>query len=914
MVPRRCGVHYAASVVGAVSRDGSVGNDGRDDVVVDVAEALTLNQDVQWDRCARLATPASRRLLDGLRVVARVREAFHAAADASPGSSAATTAELPAGVFVRRAAYALIAVAAVEVAATLVLLAWVWDDYHREYGDLAVYFDGVLIGNVSSACVLLLAMRRDRRTGMLAACFLLNASLVHPSVMLALLWGIDPRELFAYPWVYPFMFAPAFLWAFARACPRVHRRTRLDDLARRMVPVCVAAGCALWVATVASLELARAGYMDTALFWAVLDGAFAVLSLLEFGAVVVVMLRAPAAPAEEARRFALLGIGFLLWKGLVAAGLVVEAFAPGNWLSNYRWSPAVATAALLRFPGIALLWYSVLAARVPHPREVVRDFYTRLLARGRLLGVLALAPAVALGWLVASRPERVVGAVLADPLVQSLAAAAGVLLLVAAGRKRLLSRLDAWIYPETTDQREALAAATAALAQAGRIESVRRTVTRTVRRGCGSPAVLLVATGGETEGQDFSAPDAGLARLARASAVVHMLETAGGSLRVHPSDATSHFALLPPDDAAWVAETEADVVVPVPGPGAELLGVVVVGRRFDDRIVREVDIPFLEALAGAAGLAVARLRVAEGIAGRSLEAPAAQECPVCRCLTAAGEPAGCDCGLAYVETEVPKLLSGKFRLTRRLGSGGMGAAWLARDLRLERDVAVKTLTGVSVSRLMALKPEAWAMATVTHPAVAEIHGIESWRGRPFLVVEFLPGGTLADKLRRGPLPAPRALSVTTLLADALAALHEAGYLHGDVKPSNIGFTSNGSPKLLDFGLAREPNDADTQGGTLRYLSPEVLSGLPAEEADDVWSLCVVLHEMVAGEHPFAGGGIDAVAGRIRRQRFGRNVWPAAASESSSAVVAFTASMLTASRAARPATARAFSDALSGMLP
>ena len=732
--------------------------------------------------------------------------------------------------------------------------------------------------------------------------------------MLALLWGIDPRELFGYPWVYPFMFAPAFLWAFARACPRVHRRTRLDDLARRMVPVSVAAGCALWVATVASLELARAGYMDTALFWAFLDGSVAVLRLLELGAVLVVMLRAPTAPAEEARRFALLGIGLLLWKGLVAADTVVEAFSPGDWLSNYRWSPAVAAVALLRFPGIALLWYSVLASRVPHPREVVRDFYTRLLARGRLLGVFALAPAMALGWLVASRPERVVGAVLADPLVQSLAAAAGVLLLVAAGRKRLLMRFDAWIYPETTDQREALAAAVTAMARAGRIASVRRTVARTVRRGCGSPAVLLAATRAETEAQDFGAPDAGLSPLARASAVVHMLETAGGSLRVHPSDKTSLFGLLPPDDAAWVVETGADVVAPVPGPGAELLGVVVVGRRFDDRIVRPVDIAFLEALAAAAGLAVARLRVADGTGGRPLEAPAAQECPVCRCLTAAGEPAGCDCGLTYVETEVPKLLSGKFRLTRRLGSGGMGSAWLARDLRLERDVAVKTLTGVSVSRLMGLKPEAWAMATVTHPAIAQIHGIESWRGRPFLVVEFLPGGTLEDKLRRGPLPAPRAVSVTTPLADALAALHEAGYLHGDVKPSNIGFMPSGLPKLLDFGLAREPNDADTQGGTLRYLSPEVLSGLPAEEADDVWSLCVVLHEMVAGEHPFAGGGIDEVASRIRRQRLGRNVWPAAATESSSAVVAFTASLLTASRAVRPATARAFSDALSGILP
>ena len=862
---------------------------------------------MQWDRCAQLATPGGRRALDGLRVVARVREAFHAAADAS------TSAEPSAGVLVRRAAYALIAVAAVEVAATLVLLAWVWDDYHREYGGLAVYFDGVLIGNVSSACVLLLAMRRDRRTGMLAACFLLNASIVHPSVMMALLWGVDPRELFGYPWVYPFMFAPAFLWAFARACPRVHRRTRLDDLARRMVPVCVTTGCALWVATVASLESARAGYLDEALFWTVLDGSFAVLSVLEFGAVVVVMLRAPTAPAEEARRLALLGIGLLLWKGLVAADVVVEAFSPGNWLSNYRWSPAVAGVALLRFPGIALLWYSVLAARVPHPREVVRDFCTRLLARGRLLGVLAMAAALALGWLVASRPERSVGAVLADPLVQSLAAVGGVLLLVAAGRKRLLVRLDAWLYPETTDQPKSLAAAAAALARAGGVESVGRTVTRTVGRACGSPAVLLVATRREAEVQGFRAPDARLAPLARASAIVHMLETAGGSLRVHPSDATSHFELLPPDDAAWVAETEADVVVPVPGPGAELLGVVVVGRRFDDRVVRPVDIPFLEALGAAAGLAVARLRVAE-TGDRALEAPAAQECPVCRCLTEAGEPAGCDCGLAYVETKVPKLLAGKFRLTRRLGSGGMGAAWLARDLRLERDVAVKTLTGVSVSRLKGLKPEAWAMATVSHPALAEIHGIESWRGRPFLVVEFLPGGTLADKLRRGPVAAPRAVSVATLLADGLAALHEAGYLHGDVKPSNIRFMPSGLPKLLDFGLARETHDTDTQGGTLRYLSPAVLSGLPAEEADDVWSLCVVLHEMVAGEHPFAGGGVDAVAGRIRRRRLGRDVWPAATTESASAVVAFTASMLTTSRAARPATARAFSDALSGILP
>ena len=158
------------------------------------------------------------------------------------------------------------------------------------------------------------------------------------------------------------------------------------------------------------------------------------------------------------------------------------------------------------------------------------------------------------------------------------------------------------------------------------------------------------------------------------------------------------------------------------------------------------------------------------------------------------------------------------------------------------------------------------MAMVTHSAVAQIHGVELWQERPFLVVEFLAGGTLADRLRRGPIPAPHAVTVAKTLADALAALHAAGCVHGDVEPSNIGFTFSESPKLLDFGLARDTEDGGAVGGTLRYLSPEVLSGRQADEGDDVWSLCVVLYEMLSGEHPFAGGGVDKEADRIRRQR------------------------------------------------
>ena len=180
-------------------------------------------------------------------------------------------------------------------------------------------------------------------------------------------------------------------------------------------------------------------------------------------------------------------------------------------------------------------------------------------------------------------------------------------------------------------------------------------------------------------------------------------------------------------------ETAADVIVPVPGAGAEIVGIFVVGRRFDDRIVRTVDVPFLEVLAAAVGQAIVRLRLLHGQGARLSEAPPALECPVCRC----------------------------------------------------------------------------------------VRGVD--------------------------------------------------------------------------------------------LSPDVLAGRPADESDDVWSLCVVLYEMVSGEHPFTGAGADEVADRIRRQLVGRGARSATDSETQAPVAAFAASMLRAAQSARPATARAFAAALREMV-
>ena len=891
------------------------GGEEHDDVVAEVADALTLNREVQWERCEKLATPANRRALRNLRTLAPLVTDREPA----PGTSAGAGADTRDRPFVRRASQALIAIAAVEVAAALMLLPWAWGDYRSEHGEIAVYLATKLVGHSAGACLLLFAGRHDPRTWLLGIYCLLKAT--HPQLHMlpAFLLELPPPEqlsahllnlpgssrLFLYLYVPSFVFAPVFLWAFARECPRVHFRARLDDLARRMVPASVAIGFAVWVGCGVTLELAQAGYAE-ALVPVVLDGSVAALDLLALAAAVVVALRAHTAEAEEVRRVVVFSVGFLMYMGLVAVYDLAEAFAPGNWVANYRRSPAVLAMEVMRFPGMVLLWYSVLAARVPHVREIVGAGCRRLLTRPGRLQAAAAVPVLALAWLMAGRPERTVGALLADPAVQWLFAAAGILLLVALGRGPILHRIDAWTHPEAAEQKQALATATAALAQAGSIKRVSRAVTRAVKRGCGSPAVLAAAIDPDTRAGTFRAPDT--RPLASTSAIVHMLESAGGTLRVHPTDTSSLYRLLPPDEAAWVVEVAADAILPVPGPGGELLGVLAVGRRFDDRLVRPADLHFLEGLGAAAGLALGRLRMMDPAGSSAAEAPPAEECPVCGCVVQAGETPGCGCGSAYAESEVPKLLAGKLQLTRRLGAGGMGAAYLARDLGLQRNVAVKILTRLSA--LGRLKSEARAMAELAHPAVAQIYAIESWRGRPFLVAEYLAGGTLADRLKRGPVPEREAVSVAGVLADALAALHDAGYVHGDVKPSNIGFTAAGSPKLLDFGLAREANDAGVVGGTLRYASPEVLSGRPAEEADDVWSLAVVLYEMVSQDHPFARPGADAreVTQRIRRRRV-RTDGPRSGPARQSPVAAFAAAVLSAPRPVRSSTAHDFARAL-----
>ena len=253
----------------------------------------------------------------------------------------------------------------------------------------------------------------------------------------------------------------------------------------------------------------------------------------------------------------------------------------------------------------------------------------------------------------------------------------------------------------------------------------------------------------------------------------------------------------------------------------------------------------------------------------------------------------CRCGTKTQPAALPLVVNGKFRVERLIGAGGMGVVYLAVDLALDRRVAIKTLPTMTPERARRLRREARAMASVLHPNLAMIFSFEMWRQTPLLMVEYLEGGTLADRLRDGPLPIESAIELGIFLADVLDRLHSSGILHCDIKPSNIGYTRDELPKLLDFGLAglfdaasdienpaTPPRGADAAAdlaaglgpttltssrhvvGTPLYLSPEAVTGVSPRPSFDLWSLSLVLYEAIAGTLPLAGMNADDVLARI----------------------------------------------------
>jgi len=246
---------------------------------------------------------------------------------------------------------------------------------------------------------------------------------------------------------------------------------------------------------------------------------------------------------------------------------------------------------------------------------------------------------------------------------------------------------------------------------------------------------------------------------------------------------------------------------------------------------------------------------------------------------------------------------GKYPVECELGRGGMGIVYLARDPRLNRKIAIKVLPDTLAhdpAHLARLEREATLLAALNHPNIAAIHGIESLpdEGGHVLLLEYVPGDTLADRIARGPMPRSEALGICIQIASALEAAHESGIIHRDLKPANIKVRDDGTVKVLDFGLAKAveapaggasvgspgsgparagssamptmTSPAMTQQGvvlgTAAYMSPDQARGRPVDKRADIWALGAVLFEMLTGSMAFGGDTVtDVLASVVTRE-------------------------------------------------
>jgi serine/threonine-protein kinase len=231
----------------------------------------------------------------------------------------------------------------------------------------------------------------------------------------------------------------------------------------------------------------------------------------------------------------------------------------------------------------------------------------------------------------------------------------------------------------------------------------------------------------------------------------------------------------------------------------------------------------------------------------------------------------------------PNTLVGAYRIEERVGAGGMGVVYRATDTKLGRQVALKVIRGELLHdvALARFQREARVLASLNHPGIAAIHALEESGGVQFLVLEYVVGPTLADRLRRGPLPIREAVIMAKQIAEALETAHAQGVIHRDLKPANLKLSDNGQVKVLDFGLAKpvsrlqagpatdstvtvteKVTEPLTIVGTAAYMSPEQACGKELDARTDIWSFGCVLYEMLSGKQPFRGSTITEILAAV----------------------------------------------------
>lgn len=758
-----------------------------------------------------------------------------------------------------------------------------------------------------AAVILFVGGRRDHRAVVLGVVMMLVASLFSDSVLGAFrpLSGgvlVPVRAIFA---LQVDAFLPFFLWLFAREFPRAAVSPVHARISGVMIIVTVSVGsllislnAVLRVATRFGASADMIGLLSffgrtgtSGIYWPAQE----TLAVLAFIALVA---KTKVAPLHERRRV------YLLVGGLVggAAPTVLRVLAITVSDTMLEMLP-LRTAGWLLYPTLLSIpfttAYAVLVQRALNVRLVVRRAVQYALAR-QTITVLVAVPFVILVLAVYQRRDLSLVNLLAsrDGITLGALVVAGIVAL--RGGRAFLIRIDRHFFREQYETSEILRELVDRCRLANNSDELSTVLRAEIDRALHADfvTVLLLDRG---EGI-FASARSDIRPLDTNSPFAAMLAASNGAVDVDLDSPAGLSVSLPHADKTWLADCDARLAVPLKDGSSSLIGMLILGEKKSELPYSTEDRALLGTVAAAAALSLAYIssepRRSSGDRHVGSAPPRdefAAECAQCGTLMSPGISSCKKCGGDVIPARVPLVLAGKFMLEGRVGAGAMGVVYRARDIHLDREVAIKTLPHMSSDQAHWLRREAKAIAAVVHANLALIYGAESWHGVPMLVFEFLPGGTLADRLARGRLPIGETISLGLALSDVLGAIHRAGILHRDVKPTNVGLTAAHVPKLLDFGIARLTADpvarlpedgiervvaritgefatrdssahlATPEGqmvGTPLYMSPEALNAEAPSPAFDIWSADVVLFEAIAGRHPVREPSLSKALRRI----------------------------------------------------
>ncbi|MGQ0733543.1 MAG: protein kinase domain-containing protein [Acidobacteriota bacterium] len=555
--------------------------------------------------------------------------------------------------------------------------------------------------------------------------------------------------------------------------------------------------------------------------------------------------------------------------------------------------------AIVLLPAVGLP-YAVAVKRVFSPRTVIRRGVQYALAQRTLSLLIALPIGTLLVSLFTQR-DRPLSAVIWDrPAFYAL----GIALVVLALRYRAPAQrwLDQRFFRAEYDARQILASLANRLPYEPE-PSALVTLVLTQLDTALHPESVAVLAGAGARFDLASGLRSSVGNLPRDGALATLLRWSDEPLEVFLDDERSPVARLPPSDRQWLDEGRVALLVPIlagTGDLRTLNGLIALGAKRSEEPYTAEDRELLTAIAAqmsvALDLSSLRRRLSStpselitsevrSTPGSSVQRPAARAsvdrvpttvgvCPACqRCVELTDVPPGCpEHPRETLEplVGVPKLVDGKYRLDTLVGRGGMGDVVRARDMRLDRDVAIKTVKVELLSdgnAMARFDREARVVARLQHPGLVTVFDYGTFpHGGAFLVMEFIDGEDLRRVLGRdGPLDVERVVGVVDDVAAAVDAAHKAGVLHRDLKPENIMLPAGGgAPKVMDFGVAKLTKvSSEARGGTITmgttiigtpaYMAPEQLKGETLDARADVYSLAVVTYELLTGRLPFGTG-------------------------------------------------------------